>query len=91
LQFPTTMRFTDITILPVGHTFVRIDIQVQDDQGASFSKSISSAGGSATFNQGDGGLALDASAPNRTYNVSARLFTNLSSGGVLFKYIISYA
>ena len=90
LQFPTTMTFTDITVLPTGHTFVKIDILVQDDLGASFAKSIGSAGGSVTFNQGDGGLTLDGSAPNRTYRVSARLFTNLSPHGILFNYGISY-
>lgn len=91
VQFPTTMSFTDIAVLPVGHTFVSIHIEVQDDQGASFSKSINAAGGTVTFNQGDGGLALDASAPNRTYLVSARLFTDLSPDGILFVYNISYS
>jgi hypothetical protein len=91
LQFPTTMSFTDISVLPVGHTFVRIDIQLQDDAGGSFSKSILTAHGSVTFNQGDGGLTLDASSPNRTYLVSARLFTNLSPSGALFQYTISYS
>lgn len=66
LQFPTTMTFTDIAALPAGHTFVKLDILVQDDTGAHFSKSINAAGGSVTFNQGEGGLTLDASAPNRT-------------------------
>jgi hypothetical protein len=91
LQFPTSMTFTDIAVLPAGHTFVKVDILVQDDNGAFFSKSINAAGGSVTFNQGDGGLTLDASAPNRTYRVSARLFTNLSQNGVTFNYGISYA
>jgi hypothetical protein len=91
LQFPTTMRFTDITPLPAGHTFVKVDIRVEDDLGASFSRSITAAGGVVTFNPGDGGLTLDGSAPNRTYQVSARLFTNLSQSGVLFNYSISYA
>lgn len=89
--FPTAMTFADITTLPAGHTFVKIDIQVEDDAGGSFSRTINAAGGSVTFNQGDGGLTLDASAPNRTYLVSARLFTNLSQSGVLFDYDISYA
>ena len=91
LRFPTTMTFTDISVLPAGHTFVQIDIQVQDDQGGSFSQSIHAAHGSVIFNQGDGGLALDASAPNRTYLVSARLSTDLSPSGVLFQYSISYS
>ena len=90
LQFPTTMTFTDITVLPAGHTFVRIDVLVEDDTGASFAKSIGAAGASVTFNQGDGGLALDGSLPNRVYQISARLFTNLSPNGVLFNYSISY-
>jgi hypothetical protein len=91
VQFPTTMGFTDITALPTGHTFVKLDISVEDDLGGAFSKSITAAGGAVTFNQGDGGLTLDGSAPNRTYQVSARLFTNLSQNGVLFTYGISYA
>ena len=90
LQFPTTMSFTDITVLPAGHTFVKIDILVQDDTGASFSRSINSAHGSVIFTQGDGGLTLDDSAPNRTYQISARLFTSLSQDGILFNYSISY-
>jgi hypothetical protein len=90
IQFPTLMSFTDIAVLPAGHTFTSIAIQVQDDQGGSFSKNITAAGGSVTFNHGDGGLVLDASAPNRTYLVSAQLFTNLSPNGVLFQYTISY-
>ena len=85
------MTFTDIAALPAGHTFAKIDILVQDDTGASFAKSITAAGGSVTFNQGDGGLTLDASAPTRTYQVSARLFTSLSPNGVMFNYSISYA
>jgi hypothetical protein len=91
LQFPTTMSFTDISALPSGHTFDRIDILVQDDTGGSFSKSINAAHGSVIFNHGDGGLTLDASDPNRTYRISARLFTNLSPIGVSFHYSISYA
>jgi hypothetical protein len=91
LQFPATMNFTDISVLSAGHTFVKIDILVQDDTGGSFSRSINAAHGSVVFNQGDGGLTLDASDPNRTYQVSARLFTNLSPTGVLFNYSISYA
>lgn len=88
--FPTTMSFTDIAVLPAGHTFVAIDIQLQDDQGGSFSKTINAPHGTVTFNHGDGGLALYASAPNRTYLISARLFTDLSPDGVLFQYSISY-
>lgn len=85
------MSFIDIAVLPVGHTFVTIDIQLQDDQGGSFAKSINAPHGTVTFNQGDGGLALDASAPNCTYLVSVRLFTDLSPGGILFQYGISYS
>jgi hypothetical protein len=81
LAFPTTMTFTDISVLPAGHTFVRIDILVQDDIGGSSSKSITAAHGSVIFNHGDGGLTLDASDPNRTFQVSARLFTDLSPNG----------
>lgn len=91
VQFPTTMSFADITVLPVGHSFVAIDIELRDDLGGSFSKSINAAHGTVTFDHGDGGLALDASSPNRTYAVSARLFTDLSPDGVLFEYTISYS
>jgi hypothetical protein len=91
LQFPTTMSFTDITVLPAGHKFVAIDIELRDDQGGSFSKSINAPHGAVTFQQGDGGLTLDAFAPNRTYLVAARLFTDLSPDGVLFQYSISYS
>lgn len=90
LQFPTTMSFTDISVLPAGHIFVGMDLLLEDDQGGSFSRSIQTAHGAVTFNHGDGGLTLDSSAPNRTYHILARLFTNLSPGGVLFEYIISY-
>jgi hypothetical protein len=90
-HFPTTTMFTDITVLPPGHTFVAIDIELKDDQGGSFSKRINVPHGSVSFSHGEGGLALDASAPNRTYLVAARLFTDLSPDGVLFQYNISYS
>lgn len=88
--FPAVMTFTDISVLPAGHSFSAMEIQVRDDRDGSFSRSISIAGGNATFKQGDGGLGLDASTPNATYQVSARLFTDLTPNGVLFQYRISY-
>lgn len=85
------MTFADITALPASHTFAKLDITVEDDLGASFSKSITTPGGSVAFNQGDGGLALDGSGPNRIYQVTARLFINWSQSGIPFTYSISYA
>ena len=89
-QFPSTMTFTDITTLPQGHTFDHMDVSVQDDGGGSFTKSISNPKGEVVFNNGDGGLILDGTLNNPVYQVSARLFTNLSPKGVLFGYTISY-
>ncbi len=90
-QFPTTMTFADVTQLPAGHSFIKIDIAVKDDAGGAFTRSITAAHGTATFHHGDGGLALDGSAPHRVYQVSARLFTNLCPNGIPFAYGISYA
>lgn len=91
LAFPTTMTFTDVAVLPAGHSFVQSDVTVSDDLGASFSRSIATPGGSATFVQGDGGLSLDGTQPGRVYQVTIRLFTDLSPGGIAFDYSLSYA
>ncbi|HEX8210836.1 MAG TPA: hypothetical protein VF584_11730 [Longimicrobium sp.] len=90
VQFPTTMTFTDVTSLPAGHTFAGLEVEVRDSAGATFTQTINVPGGSVTFQHGDSGLALDASLPDRTYEVTARLLTDLSPGGVPFTYVISY-
>jgi hypothetical protein len=89
-QFPATMTFGDAAVLPAGHAFVRIDVTVEDNLGAVFTRTINAAGGAATFNHGDGGLVLDGSEPNLTYGVTARLFTSLSPNGVEFVYSLPY-
>jgi hypothetical protein len=90
-SFPGTMTFTDITgTLPSGHTFDHMDVIVEDDLGGAFLKTIASAGGSVTFNNGDGGLVMDNSNPQRTYTVTAILFTNLCTNGSVFIFTIKY-
>lgn len=91
LTFPTTMTFTDVTALPAGHSFAQCMVTVSDDLGASFTRVIAAQGGSVTFAHGDGGLSLDGAAPNRVYQVTIRLFTDLGPGGVEFHYALSYA
>jgi hypothetical protein len=90
LQFPTVITITDISVLPAGHTFMQMDVSVRDDLGNGIAKSISTAGGAVTFNQGDGGLMLDGSSPGRLYRISIRLTTNLSPAGVVFDYSAAY-
>ncbi|HSU17362.1 hypothetical protein [Longimicrobium sp.] len=91
VSFPGTMTFTDAAALPPGHTFTSLEVTVQDEAGASSSQSITVPGGSVTFQDGDGGLALGATLPSGSYQVTARLFTDLAPKGVEFTYNVSYA
>jgi hypothetical protein len=76
--------------LPSGHTFANMDVILEDDLGGSFIKTINAASGSVTFNNGDGNLVLDSSNPNRTYFVTAVLYTNLCSNGASYTFTIKY-
>lgn len=76
--------------LPSGHTFNHMDIILEDDLGGAFIKTINTASGNVTFNNGDGGLVLNNSNPHRTYFVTAVLYTNLCSNGASYTYTIKY-
>lgn len=90
---PTSMTFSGIvpSTLVAGHnSFVKIEIQVSDDLGNSFTKEILTNNGTVTFNHGDGGLVLDNSNPNRTYQVLTKLFTDNCIQGATKKYNFAY-
>ncbi|MFN8711231.1 MAG: hypothetical protein ACK5Z2_00165 [Bacteroidota bacterium] len=92
LQQPGGMLFTSIIDpLPVGHnSFTSITIKVTDDLNNSSTKTITSITGTATFNHGDGGLAMDNSNPNRTYTIKTTLLTSGASTGVTKTYKLAY-
>jgi len=88
---PGSFTFTDISDPnSIGQTFASLDVTLTDDLGNTFTKTISLAGGNVTFNQGDGGLQLDGTNPNRTYSIVAKLKTNLCSAGTDFSYAVTY-
>lgn len=89
-EFPGTMSFSDITVLPAGHRFEKLEVRVRDEVGGSFVKFIDTAKGTVAFNHGQGGLVLDGSRLNQTYRITAKLFTNLSPNGVEYAYSVSY-
>ncbi|MCW3071347.1 MAG: hypothetical protein JWO44_1237 [Bacteroidetes bacterium] len=76
--------------LPPGHTFGHMDVILEDDLGGAFIKTIGAAGGSVTFNNGDGGLLLDNSNPGRAFFVTFVLYTNLCSNGRSYSYTVNY-
>ncbi|WP_343631333.1 hypothetical protein [Fluviicola sp.] len=76
--------------LPSGHTFDHMDVILEDDLGGAFIKTISTAAGSVTFNQGDGNLVLDNSNPHRTYFVTLVLYTDLCSSGRSYTFTVKY-
>jgi hypothetical protein len=90
---PTSMTFTGIVppVLVAGHnSFVKIEIILSDDLGNSLTKEILTNNGSATFTHGEGGLVLDNSNPNRTYQVLTKLYSDNCTQGATKKYNFSY-
>lgn len=91
VSYPTQLKFTDITDLStISQTFDQIDITVTDDLLNTFTKTISAIGGDVTFVNGDGGLVLDNSNPNRSYEVKVKLFSTECSTGNEIIYNVSY-
>lgn len=83
--------FTDISDLSaIGQVFDSMEITVTDDLLHTFTKTISTAGGSVTFNDGDGDLGLDISNPNRSYTIDAVIKTDLCTNGAAFSYGTRY-
>ncbi|MCW3103854.1 MAG: hypothetical protein JWO09_2294 [Bacteroidetes bacterium] len=79
-------------VLPSGHSFDRMDVILEDDLGGAFIKNTgTSAGGSVTFNHGEGGLALNSSSLHRTYFVTFVLYTSACSNGSSYSFTIRYA
>lgn len=90
---PETLTFTDssnLLGLTTPQTFTQLDITVSDGVGNSDTKSITSAGGTVTFNHGDGGLILNDSALNRRYNVSLLLKSVECPTGQTYSYSLIY-
>ena len=90
---PVSLQFTDVSDvanLTNPQTFTSLEITVTDDLGNSDTKTISSAGGSVTFNDGDGGLELNDGDANRGYNVSATLITSQCTAGHVYNHDITY-
>jgi hypothetical protein len=89
---PDSMLFQSILSgLPAGHnTMTSLDIEVSDDLGNSDVKTISALNGSVTFNDGDGGLVLDSSDPNRTYTIKTTLKTDRCTDGTAKTFELSY-
>lgn len=76
--------------LPSGHVFSHIDVLLEDDLAGAFVKTISTVSGSVTFNNGDGGLVLDNSNPNRIFFITLILYTDLCSDGSRYSFTITY-
>lgn len=72
--------------LPNGDTFGSVEVTVEDGLGGSFTDTINSVGGAVTINNGQGGLILDSSQPNRTYTFIIKVTTTLVPDGVTFVY-----
>jgi hypothetical protein len=91
VAFPTQLKFTDISDLtPISETFDHIDVTVTDDLGNTSTKTILAIGGFVTFINGDGGLVLDNSNPNRSYEVKVKLFSTQCSTGNEVVYNVAY-
>lgn len=91
VAYPTQLKFTDISnLVLIGETFNHIDITVTDDLSNTSTKTISAASGFVTFNNGDGGLVLDNSNPNRSYEVKVKLVTNECTAGNEITYNTAY-
>lgn len=91
VPYPTQLKFTDISDLStISQTFDQIDITVTDDLSNTFTKTISVIGGDVTFVNGDGGLVLDNTNPNRSYEVKVKLYSAECSTGNEIIYNVTY-
>ena len=87
-----SMTFTELisSNLPAGDTFGSVNITVQDGSGGEFTGTINSVSGSLTINNGQGGLVLNSSAPNKTYTFIIEVISTLCPDGVTFVYTGRY-
>lgn len=87
-----SMIFTELisSNLPAGDTFGSVEITVQDGLGGTFTDTINAIGGSVTISNGQGGLVMNASQPNRTYTLVVKVVSTLCSDGVTFVYTGRY-
>lgn len=83
-----TMTFTELVSsnLPAGDTFGSMNITVQDGSGGEYTASINTISGSVIITNGQGGLVLNASQPNKTYTFIIEVITTLCPEGVVFVY-----
>lgn len=80
--------------LPSGHTFVSLEVSVNDGQGGYDSQPLA-VGASHVFNTGDGIdanslLDLGASNPNALYTISVNLVTDKCPDGAFYTYFLNY-
>ncbi|MEM0998575.1 MAG: hypothetical protein AAGN35_16070 [Bacteroidota bacterium] len=88
--YPGSMQFTDIMVVPTGHTFDKIEILVEDGLGNTHQKVINTSGGTVTFNDGEGGLVLGSGNPNASLQVTGIFYTDLCPTGVARGWDVDY-
>jgi len=91
---PVSLTITDISNvagLSIPQIFTQLDVAVTDDLGNTDTKTINTAGGAVTFNNGDGGLVLNDGDQNRNYNISLLLITAECTAGQGFNYQLYYS
>lgn len=76
--------------VPSGHVFDRIEVVVEDDFIGEHSLDINSVAGSVVFNHDDGDLELDSDATNRSYFITATLYTDVCTAGYSIRSVIVY-
>jgi hypothetical protein len=87
-----SMTFSELisSNLPAGDTFGSVEITVQDGLGGTFTDTINAIGGSVIISNGQGGLVMNASQPNRTYTFVVKVISTLCPDGVSFVYTGRY-
>lgn len=91
---PASLQFTDVSDvagLNNPQSFTSLEIVLTDNLGNTDTKVIATAGGTVTFNDGDGGLVLNNSDLNRNYLVKATLITAECGTGQEFNYTLLYS
>jgi|GEM_PF-1270102 len=90
VSYPVFLKVKDISDLGAsGETFDKLDVTVTDDLANTATLSILTAGGDVTFDNTTP-LVLDASNPNRTYTIAAKLYTLECTTGNQKNYTIIY-
>lgn len=93
IEVPVSLTITDISDaagMTNPQTFDSLEITIIDGLANSDVKTITTAGGNVTFNDGDNGLVLNDASSNRNYEVTAILKTTECMDGKLSEYFIQY-